>query len=165
MAKRPTHRQAPPVAPQPAPEVIPEQEDAPEPEPEEIGPEPLDDDPEIARLIAEDEAAASAAGERDEPDTRELADAIKILREQAATLDLTVDPEWDADTLAAKVLEAQEAKAEAERAVFDAAAKEKVFLLRDAWPVADEKHFAGETIEVPRDIAVKWYVAGVARPA
>jgi hypothetical protein len=98
-------------------------------------------------------------------DTRELDDAVKVLREQAATLDLVVDPAWDADTLAGKVLEAQEAKAAEERAAFAATAKEKVFLQRDAWPVADEKHLAGETIEVPHDIAVKWYVAGVARPA
>ncbi len=146
MAKKPTPKKAAPAAAPPELEVVlEEQEDAPEPEPEETEPAP--------------------EPEESEPDTRELDDAMKVLREQAATLDLTVDPEWDADTLAAKVLEAQEAKAAADKAAFASAAKEKVFLQRDAWPVADEKHFAGETIEVPHDIAVKWYVAGVARPA
>jgi hypothetical protein len=140
MVKKPTPKQAPPAAP--IPEPVAELEDTPEPEPEETEPEPPP-----------------------EPDTRELDDAIKVLREQAAALDLVVDHEWDADELAAHVLRAQEAKDAADKAAFDASAKESVSLLRDAWPVADEKHLAGETIEVPHDIAVKWYVAGVARPA
>jgi hypothetical protein len=111
------------------------------------------------------EPAVEPIVETAEPDTRELADAIKVLHEQAAVLDLAVDPAWDADTLAAKVRDAQEAKDAADKAAFEATAKESVFLLRDAWPVADEKRRAGETISVPHEIAVKWYVAGVARPA
>jgi hypothetical protein len=159
MAKKPTPKKAAPAA-----EPIPELEDAPEAEPEETE-EPPDENmgggmPDMAAL-----SSGIGGAPEPEPDTRELDDAMKVLREQAATLDLTVDPAWDADTLAAKVLEAQEAKDAADKAAFDAAAKERVFLLRDAWPVADEKHLAGDTIEVPHDIAVKWYVAGVARPA
>ena len=73
-------------------------------------------------------------------------------------------PNWSPETLAERVLEAQEAeKAEAKQA-FDAADKVWVVLLRGAFPVADEKHLAGETIAVTPEIAEKWYEAGVARP-
>jgi len=116
-----------------------------------------------ARVVAE--AAQAAANAKDEAlAARETIDAVKVLKEQAAALGLAVDPEWDVDELAAKVLEAQEAKAKAERAAFDASAKERVFLIRDCWPL-DVRHYAGETIEVPRDIATRWYVTGAARPA
>ena len=64
--------------------------------------------------------------------------------------------------LAAKVLDAQEAKALAEKAAYEAERKTPVLLLRDAWPVADERHNAGEIINVPIDIAKKWFEAGVA---
>lgn len=116
-------------------------------------------------VIDELEDAPEAEPEEAEPDTRKLDEAKKVLLEQAEVLRLTVDKRWSVDTLAARVLEAQEAKDAADKAEFAASAKENVVLLRDAWPVADEKHLAGETIAVPRDIATKWYVAGVARPA
>lgn len=93
---------------------------------------------------------------------RELGEASHVLKEQAKGLNLAIDPEWDIDTLAAKVLDAQEAKALAEKAAYEAQRKTPVLLLRDAWPVADERHNAGEIINVPIDIAKKWFEAGVA---
>jgi hypothetical protein len=100
----------------------------------------------------------------EEKAARDLVEASQVLKDQAKALDLAIDPEWDTDTLAVKVLEAQEAAAEADKAAFEAARKVPVFLLRDAWPVADERHNAGETIDVTEEIAEKWYEAGVARP-
>lgn len=95
---------------------------------------------------------------------RQTAEAKKVLLEQAATLGMTVDPAWDVDDLAFHVLEAQEAKAQADKAAFAAEPKVWVFLLRDGFPVEDEKHLKGETIAVTEAIADKWYEAGVARP-
>lgn len=95
---------------------------------------------------------------------RQTADAKKLLLDQARVLSLKVDPAWNVDDLAFHVLEAEEAKTAADAAEFAAAPKVWVFLLRDGWPVADERHNAGETIEVTQEIADKWYEAGVARP-
>jgi hypothetical protein len=97
-------------------------------------------------------------------DERDTAEAKKVLLDQAKALDLKVDARWSVDTLAERVLEAQELKAEAERIAFTAEPKVWVFLQRDGWPVADERHNAGETIAVTQEIADKWYEAGVARP-
>lgn len=87
-----------------------------------------------------------------------------VLLAQAKALGMKIDARWSVDTLAENVLLAQEAATEAEKAAFDALPKVWVFLLRDGWPVADERHNAGETIAVTEAIAEKWYVAGVARP-
>ena len=95
---------------------------------------------------------------------RQTAEAKKVLLAQADALGLEVDKRWSVDTLAEKVLEAQDHAKEAEKAAFAASPKVWVFLLRDGWPVEDEKHFKGETIEVTQEIADKWYEAGVARP-
>lgn len=92
-------------------------------------------------------------------------EARKVLLEQAKALDLRVDARWSVETLAERVAEAQEAKAEADKAEFAAAKKTPVLLLRDAFPVEDEKHLAGETIDVPIEMARRWIEAGVARDA
>ncbi len=97
-------------------------------------------------------------------DTRKLTEAKAVLVEQAAALGLKVDARWSVDTLAEKVLEAEEAANQAAKSEFAAAPKVWVYLLRDGWPVADERHNAGETIEVTQEIADKWYEALVARP-
>lgn len=107
--------------------------------------------------LSEEEAAQAKAA-------RDLAEAGRVLKEQAKALGLGIDQTWDTDTLAGKVLEAQEAAAEADKAAFEAARKVPVFLLRDAFPVEDEKHMAGETIAVPQDMAERWFELGVARP-
>jgi hypothetical protein len=100
----------------------------------------------------------------EEKAARDLVEANQVLKDQANALNLSIDPAWDTDTLAAKVLDAQETAAEAHRAAFEAARKVPVFLLRDAFPIEDEKHLAGETIAVPQDMADLWFEAGVARP-
>ena len=92
-------------------------------------------------------------------------EARKVLLEQAAALDIEVGGRWSVETLADKVREAQEAKDAADKAKFKATAKTPVFLLRDAFPVTDEKHLAGETIDVPVEMARTWIAAGVARDA
>jgi hypothetical protein len=133
-------------------------------------PPEIDEDAELARLIAEDERAKAESDAKleaeaaDRAEQQRTADAKGVLLDQAEALDLVVDRRWSVETLAEKVLEAQEAKKAADEAAFTKAAKVWVFLLKSAYPVEDKKHFAGETIQVTPEIADKWYVAGVARP-
>lgn len=89
----------------------------------------------------------------------------KVLLGQAATLGLKVDARWSVDTLAEKVLEAQEAKTAAETQAIKDAADTWVFMLRDGFAVEDEKLKTGGTFKVPAYVASRWYKAGVARPA
>ncbi|TIN82757.1 MAG: hypothetical protein E5X94_00635 [Mesorhizobium sp.] len=91
-------------------------------------------------------------------------EARKVLLGQAKALGMEVDGRWSVDTLAEKVQEAQESKRDADIAAIKAASDTWVYLLRDAFPVEDEKHLAGETIKVPADMADRWYEASVARP-
>lgn len=95
-------------------------------------------------------------------DTKE---AKKVLLGQARALGLEVDGRWAVETLAEKVLEAQEAKTEAETQAIKDASDTWVFMLRDGFAVEDEKIKAGTTAQVPEWIAKRWYKAGVARPA
>lgn len=97
-------------------------------------------------------------------DNRDLTEARKVLLGQAKELDLDVDGRWSVDTLAEKVLEAQEAQKAKKAANFKAEANVWVYLQRDAFPVEDEKHLAGETIAVTEAMAEYWYANGVARP-
>jgi hypothetical protein len=97
-------------------------------------------------------------------DTRDLAEAKKVLLGQARALGLEVDGRWSVDTLAEKVAEAQDAKKHAEIVDTKARSSVWVLLLRDGFPVEDEKHLAGETILVTPEIADRWFEAGVARP-
>ena len=92
-------------------------------------------------------------------------EAKRVLQQQAAALGLEVDKRWSVETLADKVREAQEAQSEAKRNAYAASDKVDVFLLRDAFPVEDEKHEAGTVVSVPEEMARYWYVNGVARPA
>jgi hypothetical protein len=96
---------------------------------------------------------------------RDLKEAKKVLLEQAQVLGLKVDARWSVDTLAEKVLEAQEQAKEASVAAELAAADTWVFLLRDGFPAEDVKKKAGETVKVSHAIAERWFEAGVARPA
>ncbi len=92
-------------------------------------------------------------------------EAKKVLLGQAKALDLKVDARWSVDTLAEKVLEAQEAKTAAETQAIKDASDTQVYMLRDGFAVEDERLRAGGTFTVPSDIAKRWYKAGVARPA
>lgn len=89
-------------------------------------------------------------------------EAKKVLLAQARVLGLEVDGRWAVETLAEKVQEAQEASAEDQRKKFAEAKKIPVQLLRDAFPQEDEKHLAGEVIDVPIDMAKAWFASGVA---
>lgn len=97
-------------------------------------------------------------------DKRDLREAKKVLLEQASVLSLKVDARWSVDTLAEKVLEAEELRKEASVAADLAAADTWVFLLRDGFPAEDVKKKAGETILVSAAIADRWFECGVARP-
>jgi hypothetical protein len=92
-------------------------------------------------------------------------EAKKVLLGQAKVLGLEVDGRWSVDTLAEKVLEAQEAKSEAEKQAIRDASDTEVYMIRDGFAVEDEKLRAGGTFTVPSEIAKRWYKAGVARPA
>jgi hypothetical protein len=92
-------------------------------------------------------------------------EAKKVLLGQAKVLGMEVDGRWSVDTLAEKVLEAQEAKTEAETQAIKDASDTLVFMLRDGFAVEDEKIKTGTTAMVPEWIAKRWYKAGVARPA
>jgi hypothetical protein len=97
-----------------------------------------------------------------ENDTKE---AHKVLLEQAKVLDLTVDKRWSTETLAEKVLEAQANAAEREQADFAAAKKTPVLLRKNAFPIAGQKAWAGQVVEVPIAMAKKWLAEGVAERA
>ncbi len=89
---------------------------------------------------------------------------MKVLKEQARILGLTVDGRWSVDTLAEKVAEAQEAKKEADAEVIRAASDTWVYMLRDGFAVEDERLRAGGTFKVPSALADHWYECGIARP-
>ena len=97
-------------------------------------------------------------------EARAKAEAKQTLLKQAHQLDLKVDSRWSVETLAEKVVEAQYSLKERQTQAIMEASDTWVYLLKGAYPVEDEKHFAGETIKVPAEIADKWYEAGVARP-
>lgn len=97
-------------------------------------------------------------------DENDKAEARKVLLGQAATLGLDVNKHWSTETLAEKVLEAQNAQREEKNAEFDAKATVWVYLLRAAFPKEDERHKIGETVLVTPELADRWYEAGVARP-
>ena len=97
-----------------------------------------------------------------ENDTKE---AHKVLLEQAKALNLDVDGRWSTETLAEKVLEAQESEADRELAEFAAAKKTPVLLRKNAFPIAGQKAWAGQVVEVPIAMAKKWLAEGVAERA
>jgi hypothetical protein len=97
-------------------------------------------------------------------DDNDKAEAKKVLLEQAKALDMDVDKRWSVETLAEKVMEAQDAARDNKRADFEAKANTWVVLLRAAFPVEDERHEIGETIKVTEAMADRWYAAGVALP-
>jgi hypothetical protein len=92
-------------------------------------------------------------------------EAKKVLLGQAKALGLDVDGRWAIETLAQKVLDAQEAKTASETQAIKEASDTWVYMLRDGFAVEDEKLRTGGTFQVPECIAKRWYKAGVARPA
>jgi hypothetical protein len=92
-------------------------------------------------------------------------DPKSVLVAQANSLGLEVDGRWSVDTLAEKVRNAQESASQKQAAAAREAADTWVELLRDAFPVENEKHLTGETIKVRAETAKRWYKARVAIPA
>lgn len=92
-------------------------------------------------------------------------DAKKVLLEQAKALGLDIDRRWSVETLAEKVLEAQEAKDAEEEAAIDQAKKIPVLMKRNGFISGSRKAWKGETVEVPIDMAKAWIKAGVAERA
>jgi hypothetical protein len=88
----------------------------------------------------------------------------KVLLGQARALGLEVDGRWSVDTLAEKVLEAQEALSDAKTRAIREASDTWVFMLRDGFAVEDERLRTGGTFKVPLKTAEIWYEHGVARP-
>lgn len=94
-------------------------------------------------------------------DTKE---AKKVLLGQAKALDLEVDGRWSVETLAEKVLEAQEAFAERQAEAVRAASDTWVFCIRDCW-LATDQHRAGSVIRAPMALYSTWKAVGAARLA
>ena len=91
--------------------------------------------------------------------------ARDVLVDQAKALGMTVDKRWSVETLAEKVLEAQQNEAERKQAEFESAKKTPVLLLKNAFPVASQKALKGTIVEVPIAMAKAWIAAGVAERA
>lgn len=98
-------------------------------------------------------------------DANEEKQIRKTLNDQARAIGLEVDGRWSVETLAEKVQGAQEqAGARAAQAVRQSS-DTWVYLFRNATPVEGEEHPKGSIVKVPRDMAGRWYKAGVARAA
>lgn len=88
----------------------------------------------------------------------------KTLLAQARQLGITVDGRWSIETLAEKVLEAQETQAEREADAIREAADTWVYCIRDCF-LATEKHPAGSVIRAPEELYRNWRTTGAARLA
>lgn len=91
-------------------------------------------------------------------------EAKKVLLGQAAALGLKVDARWSVDTLAEKVLEAQETQSEREAEAIRQSADTWVYCIRDCW-LGTEKHPARSVIQAPKDLYNNWKATGAARLA
>jgi hypothetical protein len=91
-------------------------------------------------------------------------EAKKVLLGQARALGLEVDGRWSVDTLAEKVLEAQETLTEREDAAIRNASDTWVFCIRDCW-LGTEKQRAGSVIKAPKELYNNWKATGAARLA
>lgn len=94
-------------------------------------------------------------------DTKE---AKKVLIEQAKVLGMEIDGRWSVETLAEKVLEAQESQADREAEAIHAASDTWVYLNRDCW-LATDRNNAGSVIRVPDELYRNWKATGAARLA
>jgi hypothetical protein len=91
-------------------------------------------------------------------------EAKKVLLGQAKALGLKIDARWSVDTLAEKVLEAQETLTEREDAAIRDASDTWVFCIRDCW-LGTEKQRANSVIKAPKELYNNWKVTGAARLA
>lgn len=97
----------------------------------------------------------------DTPDTEE---ARKVLTGQAKALGMEIDGRWSVDTLAEKVLEAQESLEKRQAQEIQKASDTWVFCIRDCW-LGTEKQPAGSVIKAPKELYNGWKATGAARLA
>lgn len=92
-------------------------------------------------------------------------EAMKVMREQAQYYGIKVDPLWSPEDLAQKIIDAQLAVETKASEDFAKAKKVKVKMLRDGWPLSSTRVKAGQTCDVPVDIARRWIEDGAAERA
>lgn len=92
------------------------------------------------------------------------ADAKKVLLAQARSLGMDVDGRWSVETLAEKVMDAQEAQSERETEAVKESADTWVYCIRDCF-LGTDKHVAGSVIKAPKELYVRWRDVGAARLA
>lgn len=92
-------------------------------------------------------------------------EAWAVLREQAVMLNVKLDPNAPIEDAAQKVLDAQLAVKAKLFEDYQKAKKVKVLMKRDGFPVEDFKVKAGQTCDVPIDVAKRWLELGVCERA
>ena len=98
-------------------------------------------------------------------DERDTSEAMSVLVSQAVTLGLTADPKWTVEQLAQKVLDAQLAQEARQNEEYQKAKKTRVLMKRDGFPLADMKVLAGQTCDIPIELAKRWLALGVCERA
>lgn len=92
-------------------------------------------------------------------------DPRDVMMEQARVMGLKVDQRWSDETLSEKIAGHTETLAEKEAENIRKNSDTWVLLKKGAFPTSRIKYLAGETVQVPKDMARRWYEAGVAIPA
>lgn len=91
-------------------------------------------------------------------------EARKTLLAQAKALGLDVDGRWSIETLAEKVAEAHDAKAENDQKAVEDASDTWVFPIRDCF-LGTEKQPSGRAFRAPKTLYQNWKANGAARLA
>ena len=94
----------------------------------------------------------------------DFAEPRKVLLAQARTLKMEVDGRWSTDTLAEKVLEAQEAHEQNEAQAILDASDTWVYAIRDCF-LGTEKKPATSVFMAPKQLYNNWKPAGACRLA
>lgn len=88
----------------------------------------------------------------------------QVLEAQARTLGLKIDQRWSVDTLAKRVLQAQERAAAQEQVAVKQSSDTWIFCLRDCF-VGTEKFQAGSVTKAPKELYQRFKETGAARLA
>lgn len=88
----------------------------------------------------------------------------KTLLAQARALGMEVDGRWSVETLAEKIMEAQEEVQAREAEEIRTTSDTWVYCIRDCF-LATEKHKAGAVIRAPKELYLRWKATGAARLA
>jgi len=87
-------------------------------------------------------------------------EAMQIMRDQAQAYGLKIDPLWSPEEFAQKIIDAQLAIEAKDREEFSKAKKVKVKMIRDGWPLSGTRVRAGQTCDLPVDMARRWIEDG-----